>query len=126
MRIYLGHRLPLGFFGGIGFGRYGRPRVTHNGQDVPMHDISFWLGVIVFFVLTWFLLTSTARGQTVSPDDGHEVVITSFPDGANVWIDGVDTGKVTPMELRSIKPGQHKIAVSVAAAGWSTGRWLEH
>lgn len=66
-----------------------------------------------------FLLTpALVRSQTI--DDGHEVVITSFPDGASVSIDGVDTGKVTPMELRKITPGTHTITVSANSAGWQT------
>ena len=75
-------------------------------------------------VFLWFLLeallfrTCAFARQTQTIDDGHEVVITSFPDGANVFIDGVDTGKVTPMELRKIKPGQHVILVSVPGGGW--------
>ena len=71
-------------------------------------------------IAMWLLgVPAAMRAQTVV-DDGHELVITSFPDGANVSIDGVDTGKVTPMELRCIKPGPHTITVSVAAAGWNT------
>jgi hypothetical protein len=75
-----------------------------------------WLAIIVAIVC---LPADPAalRAQTVV-DDGHEVVITSFPDGASVLIDGLDTGKVTPVELRNIAPGTHMITVS--AAGWQT------
>ena len=59
-----------------------------------------------------------AQAETV--DDGHAVVITSFPDGAHVSLDGVDTGKLTPMELHKIPVGAHTIKVWVDAAGWST------
>jgi PEGA domain/Collagen triple helix repeat (20 copies) len=69
-----------------------------------------------FFCLA---VPAAPRAQTVV-DDGHSVIITSFPDGAHVLIDGVDTGQVTPMEVHRIKPGLHKITVSVAAAGWNT------
>jgi len=77
----------------------------------------------IFIVWTVFLvllvLAICASAQTVV-DDGHEVVVTSFPDGANVSLDGVDTGQVTPMRLRRIVPGPHKITVSVAASGWNS------
>jgi hypothetical protein len=59
-----------------------------------------------------------AQAQTV--DDGHAVVISSFPDGAHVSLDGVDTGRLTPMELHKISVGVHTIKVWVDAAGWST------
>jgi len=77
-----------------------------------------WLAVIAA-TLCLLGVPAALRAQTVI-DDGHEVVITSFPDGANVWIDGVDTGKVTPMELRRISPGTHTIKVAVASAGWNS------
>ena len=60
------------------------------------------------------VLASGARAQ----DDGHSVAIDSFPPGASVSVDGIDTGKVTPMELRGVAPGSHKITVS--APGYST------
>src|SRR5215471_13376296 len=77
-----------------------------------------WLATFVF-TLCLPGIPAALRAQTVV-DDGHAVVITSFPDGANVLIDGVDTGKVTPMEVHGIKPGIHKITVSVASGGWNT------
>lgn len=58
-----------------------------------------WLAVVAA-TLCLLGVTVTLQAQTLV-DDGHAVV-TSFPDGANVQIDGVDTGKVTPMEAHSI------------------------
>lgn len=72
----------------------------------------------MLLALLLLLTSNLVRSQTI--DDGHEVVITSFPDGASVSIDGVDTGKVTPMELRKITPGTHTITVSANSAGWQT------
>src|SRR6267143_4795872 len=51
-------------------------------------------------------------------DDTGELVVTSFPDGAHVYIDGADTGKVTPMEVEHVTAGQHVITVSMP--GWTT------
>jgi hypothetical protein len=77
-----------------------------------------WFAIIAAIVCV-LAVPAALRAQTVV-DDGHEVVITSFPDGASVFIDGVDTGKVTPMELRKITPGIHTITVSANSAGWQT------
>src|SRR5712671_299272 len=44
--------------------------------------------------------------------------VTSFPDGANVSIDGVDTGKVTPMST-SVSLGAHTVVVSIPNSGWN-------
>ena len=119
MRLYLGHKLPLGFYGGIGFGIHTPPTVHHNGQRVPMRDVTwFWVGVVLFFLAVFLALGNPAHGQTI--DDGHGVIITSFPDGASVLIDGVDTGLVTPMELHKVKPGQHTITVSANSSGWQS------
>ena len=43
--------------------------------------------------------------------------ITSFPTGAAVVIDGVNTGKVTPMSV-SLPIGDHVVVVSIPDAGW--------
>jgi len=43
--------------------------------------------------------------------------VTSFPSGATVSIDGVDTGKVTPMST-SLSIGNHTVVVSLPNPGW--------
>ena len=43
--------------------------------------------------------------------------VTSFPTGAAVIIDGVPTGKVTPMSV-SLSVGDHLVAVSIPNSGW--------
>jgi hypothetical protein len=45
--------------------------------------------------------------------------VTSFPTGAAVTIDGVATGKVTPMSV-SLTIGDHLVAVSIPNSGWQT------
>jgi hypothetical protein len=44
--------------------------------------------------------------------------VTSFPSAANVMVDGVDTGKVTPMNI-SLSIGTHTVVVSIANSGWN-------
>src|SRR5215470_6213076 len=44
--------------------------------------------------------------------------ITSFPSGAHVAVDGVDTGKVTPMSI-SLPVGDHNVVVSIPNSGWN-------
>lgn len=43
--------------------------------------------------------------------------VTSFPTGAAVIVDGVPTGKVTPMNV-SLSVGDHLVAVSIPNSGW--------
>jgi PEGA domain/Collagen triple helix repeat (20 copies)/Pentapeptide repeats (8 copies) len=43
--------------------------------------------------------------------------VTSFPSGAQVWIDGVNTGKVTPMSV-SLEEGDHVARVQIPNSGW--------
>lgn len=78
-----------------------------------------WLAVIAA-TLCLLGVPAALRAQTTNVDDGHEIVITSFPSGANVWINNIDTGKVTPMELRHISPGTYTIKVAVASPGWNS------
>src|SRR5207253_2585174 len=44
--------------------------------------------------------------------------VTSFPSGANVAVDGADTGKVTPMNI-TLSVGAHTVAVSVPDPEWN-------
>ena len=44
--------------------------------------------------------------------------VTSFPSGAQVWIDGVNTGKVTPMSV-SLVEGDHAVTVQLPNSGWN-------
>lgn len=76
-----------------------------------------WIGWVAAFVLvgTLFLAPSRARAQ----DNKHgKLKVTSFPSGANVSMDGKDTGKVTPMSME-VSVGWHKVKVSIPSAGWN-------
>src|SRR5260370_26760128 len=44
--------------------------------------------------------------------------VTSSPSGANVSVDGMDTGKVTPMSI-SVAVGTHTVVVSIPNSGWN-------
>jgi hypothetical protein len=44
--------------------------------------------------------------------------VTSFPTGANVSVDGADTGKVTPMAV-SLAVGDHVVVVFIPNSGWN-------
>jgi hypothetical protein len=43
--------------------------------------------------------------------------VTSFPSGAEVIVDGVNTGKVTPMNI-ALSEGDHLIVVQIPGSGW--------
>jgi hypothetical protein len=45
--------------------------------------------------------------------------VSSFPSGAQVIVDGVDTGKVTPMNI-SLPEGDHVVSVQIPSSGWTT------
>jgi hypothetical protein len=59
------------------------------------------------------LWTLTAAAAT-----NGSLKVTSFPSGAQVWVDGVDTGKVTPMSI-SLTEGDHTITVQLPGSGWN-------
>jgi hypothetical protein len=78
-----------------------------------------WTTKIVWTtVLTaaFLVLAGTARA-----DGEHEhgrLKVTSFPTAAHVSVDGVDTGKVTPMSC-SVPVGKHMVVVSIPKSGWN-------
>ncbi len=61
--------------------------------------------------------TSALHAQTCTAGNGA-LKVTSFPSGANVSIDGVDTGRLTPMSI-SLTGGDHTVVVSIPNSGWN-------
>jgi hypothetical protein len=53
-----------------------------------------------------------------SPAAGGTLKVTSFPSGAQVTVDGVNTGKVTPMNI-ALSDGDHIVRVEIPGSGWS-------
>ena len=65
-------------------------------------------------VLTGVLLLMPSRARA----QNGALKVTSFPSGANVSVDGEDTGKVTPMSI-SVSVGTHIVVVSVPNSSWN-------
>ena len=75
------------------------------------HDV-----YLVLMVLAMGLLISISAAHAAS---SGALKVTSFPSGAQVWVDGANTGKVTPMSV-SVPVGDHEVAVQIPGSGWST------
>jgi len=67
-------------------------------------------------VAVLFLLAAPVALRADSSNGALKV--TSFPSGASVSVDGVDTGKVTPMNI-SVAVGAHIVVVSIPNSGWN-------
>ena len=67
--------------------------------------------------LKWLLITVLALAG--SQAFGQNLVLKSFPSGAEVSIDGTDTGKQTPYN-QGITAGQHTILLTPPNTGWNT------
>ncbi len=68
-------------------------------------------------VAVLFLLATPVALRADSSNGALKV--TSFPSGASVSVDGVDTGKVTPMSV-SVALGAHTVVVSIPNSGWNS------
>ena len=68
--------------------------------------------VLATVVLMLALFPSAAVAQSGA------LKVTSFPSGADVQIDGIDTGKLTPMSV-SLAVGDHTVIVSIPNSGWN-------
>ena len=77
-----------------------------------------WLAVGVSALL--FLgVPTTLQAQEGNGNGNGSLKVTSFPVGANVSVDGVDTGKITPM-TDSLAVGMHTVVVSLPPdSGWN-------
>jgi len=78
---------------------------------MTQHRRMLWVFV---FVGSLLLLPSRAWAQ----DKHGKLRVTSFPSGANVSVDGKDTGQVTPMSTE-VSVGWHKVKVSIPNPGWN-------
>jgi len=65
---------------------------------------------ISIFLLAVFALAAASEAATLK--------VSSFPSGAQVSIDGVSTGKVTPMNV-SLLEGDHLVTVQIPGSGWN-------
>ena len=64
------------------------------------------------------VLFSLLIAGTAAAGENGSLHVVSFPDGAQVAIDGVAIGKRTPVQL-SLPVGPHQVTGTVAAAGWA-------
>src|SRR5260370_9563483 len=74
--------------------------------------------IVAMTVLTAVRLVMSGRGRGGEGEDGR-LRVTSFPTAAHVSVDGADTGKVTPMNIR-VSVGKHKVVVSMPNSGWNS------
>jgi hypothetical protein len=55
---------------------------------------------------------------SAAPSAAATLKVSSFPSGAQVVVDGVNTGKITPMNV-SVVEGDHVVTVQIPGSGWS-------
>jgi PEGA domain-containing protein len=65
--------------------------------------------------LAVILLYSTG---VLAQSSNGSLKVTSFPSGAQVIVDGVNSGKTTPMSI-SLSVGDHTVTVSIPNSGWN-------
>src|SRR5919108_6294749 len=63
-----------------------------------MKNFAQTVALKVAVLVAMLVATSALHAQTCAAGNGA-LKVTSFPSGANVSVDGVDTGKVTPMSI---------------------------
>ncbi len=66
------------------------------------------------FAFAACLLSATMLAQSGT----GALKVSSLPSGANVSVDGVDTGKVTPMSI-SLAVGTHTVVIQIPNSGWA-------
>ena len=65
-----------------------------------------------------FLAAAVFAGSAYSQSGSGVLKVTSYPTGAKVFVDGNDTGKLTPMST-SLSVGDHVVSVAVPGSGWN-------
>jgi predicted Ser/Thr protein kinase len=93
-------------------------KVSH--LEVGTHSVVFSKEGYVPQTRTVESLAGKSAGLSVQLSPAAKMVITSNPQGANIWVDGKDSGMVTPSQLTLVK-GVHQITVKTA--GYREAFW---
>src|SRR5262245_34298926 len=75
-------------------------------------------GISMRTPITIVIMVLAAFVMRAAPVAAGTLKVTSFPSGAQVIVDGVDTGKVTPMNV-SLADGDHVVIVRIPGTGWN-------
>lgn len=75
---------------------------------------TLWIAVL----LAGLCLLGTPTALRAQGTGNGVLRVTSFPSGASVRIDGIDTGKTTPMSM-TLAIGDHTAVVSIPNSGWN-------
>jgi hypothetical protein len=80
--------------------------------------ITYGIVSLAFFGGTLNSLHAQAKGRDHDHDrdDRAKLYVTSFPSGAHVSVDGVDTRQLTPVRLE-VRTGKHQVRVFVSESG---------
>src|SRR5687767_2798864 len=76
-----------------------------------------WADRLLILAVSVFIAMSAAAASATAQNGGGSLHVTSFPAGAKVFVDGINTGKITPMST-SLAVGDHIVEVSVPNSGW--------
>jgi len=85
---------------------------THGSRLKERCAMKTWICRVALVVAVLAVVAAPAAAQSGA------LKVTSFPSGAHVTVDGVSTGKVTPMNV-SLAVGDHTVTVSLPGTGWS-------
>ena len=88
------------------------PGCNPTGEIVHMRHtprfVGFWALFVLFFAL---ILASCGReAPTYAPGD---ITVISTPTGASIFIDGVDTGEVTPHTFQGLDVNLYNVSVEL-------------
>src|SRR5688572_708030 len=92
---------------------------TLNMEKTMRYGKKNYIRSVLFFIVATGTLIAGLAYHSAAQTGGGSLKVTSFPSGAKVVIDGVDTVKVTPMSA-SLPVGDHSVTVSIPNSGWNT------
>src|SRR5436190_4608909 len=79
-------------------------------EDEMFRILRTALPVSLLFLMASFVVAARVEASSLK--------VSSFPSGAQVIVDGVNTGKVTPMSI-ALAEGDHSITVQIPGSGWN-------
>ncbi|QQS36669.1 MAG: PEGA domain-containing protein [Ignavibacteriales bacterium] len=70
--------------------------------------------ILMLGVLGVFISSCESTDDPVTPAETGSVFISSTPSGAQIWVHGVDSGKVTPNTISNLSAGTHQFTLKLA------------
>ena len=70
--------------------------------------------ILMLGVLGVFISSCDSEDDPITPEETGKIFVTSTPLGAQIWVHGNNTGKVTPDTVSNLSVGNHEVTLKLS------------